>query len=52
MITLSHCRDAALALQQQLNSETCSESRITVYSVYNMFKQLSESRQYITSELL
>lgn len=53
--TLSYCHTAgtkALALQSELNSETCTESRITVYSVYNMFNQLSERNQlhHITSE--
>ena len=53
IIRLSHCRDAALALQPELKSETCTESRITVYSVYNMFQQLSDTNHFhhIASEL-
>ncbi len=42
IITLSHCRDAALHMQ----SESCIESRITVFSVNNMFKQLSGRNQF------
>lgn len=51
IIIPSPCRDAVLALQSEPNSEICSKSRITVYS---MFKQLSERNQlhYITSDTL